>query len=73
MAFVTFYSGEEIAFQTAPLPVVDGWQPKSKAVPMKFSVPLAGFRPGRYECQITVLDPAAQKAAFWRMPVVLVP
>ena len=47
--------------------------PKSKAVPVKFSVPLAGIAPGRYECQITVLDPDTQKAAFWRMPLVVVP
>ena len=73
VAFVTFYRGEEKAFETAPLPIVEGLHPKSKAVPMRFSVPLANFTPGRYDCQVTVLDPATQKAAFWRMPVVLVP
>jgi hypothetical protein len=29
--------------------------------------------PGRYECQVTVVDPETQKAAFWRASVVLVP
>ena len=29
--------------------------------------------PGAYECQVTVLDPTGQKAAFWQAPVVLVP
>jgi hypothetical protein len=47
--------------------------PKSKAVPVRVSVPLAGIDPGRYECQVTVLDPETQKAAFWRMPLAIVP
>jgi hypothetical protein len=73
VAFVTFFQGENKVLETAPLPVVDGIHPKSKAVPLKFSVPLSNVAPGRYECQVTVLDPAAQKAAFWRAPLVLVP
>jgi VWFA-related protein len=73
VAFLTFYRGDEKVFETAPLPIVEGLHPKSKAVPVKFSVPLADFVTGRYDCQVTVLDPAAQKAAFWRVPVVLVP
>jgi len=56
-----------------PLPVVDGLDAKSKAVPLRFSVPLGELATGRYECQVTVLDTTGQKAAFWRAPVVLVP
>jgi hypothetical protein len=36
------------------------------------SVPLADLPPGRYECQVTVLDPETQKIAFWRAPIVVV-
>jgi VWFA-related protein len=73
VAFVTFYKGDAKALETAPLPVVDGLDARSKAVPLRFSVPLEGLEAGRYDCQVTVLDPASQKAAFWRAPVVLVP
>jgi VWFA-related protein len=73
VAFVTFFQDGEKAFETTPLPVVEGMNPKSKAVAMRFSVPLAEFTPGRYDCQVTVLDPATQKASFWRMPLVVVP
>jgi hypothetical protein len=73
VAFVTFYRGELKALETAPLPVTDGLEPRSKAVPLRFSVPLESLAPGRYDCQVTVLDPAGQKVAFWRAPVVLVP
>ena len=73
MAFVTFYKGDVKALETAPLPVVDGLDARSKAVPLRFSVPLGELATGRYDCQVTVLDPAGQKVAFWRAPVVLVP
>ena len=46
---------------------------KSKAVPLRFSVPLGELPVGRYDCQVSVLDPTGQKVAFWRAPVVLVP
>ncbi len=73
VAFVTFYKDDVKALETAPLPVVDGLEARSKAVPLRFSVPLGDLPTGRYECQVTVLDTTGQKAAFWRAPVVLVP
>jgi VWFA-related protein len=72
VALLSLYSGDEKVFETSPLPVIGGMHPKSKAVPIRFSVPLADIEPGRYDCQVTVLDPDTQKAAFWRMPVAVV-
>jgi VWFA-related protein len=72
VASVSFIRGKVKAFETAPLQVTDGLDPKSKALPLKFSVPLAKLAPGRYTCQVSVLDPAGQKFAFWRAPVVVV-
>ena len=73
VAFVTFYKGDAKALETAPLPVVDGLDAHSKSIPLRFSVPLGELAVGRYDCQVTVLDPSSQKVAFWRAPVVLVP
>jgi VWFA-related protein len=73
VAFVTFYRGDVKAFETAPLSVTGGWDPKTKAVPIRFSVPLEQFAPGRYECQLSILEPTAQKVVFWRAPIVIVP
>ncbi|HEV8146595.1 MAG TPA: VWA domain-containing protein [Bryobacteraceae bacterium] len=73
VAFVTFYRGQTKAFETPALPVTDGLDAKTKAVPLRFSVPLEKLEPGRYDCQVTVLDPTGQKAAFWQAPVMLVP
>lgn len=73
VAFVTFYRGEVKVFETAPLPVTDGLDAKSKAVPLRFSLSLEKLPPGQYDCQVTVLDPTGQKAAFWQAPIVLIP
>jgi len=73
VAFVSFYRGDVKVFETAPLAVGDGLDVKSKAVPLRFSLPLESVAPGRYDCQVTVLEPNGQKAAFWRAPIVLVP
>lgn len=73
VASVSFIRGKTKAFETAPLEITDGLDPKSKALPLKFSVPLGKLAPGKYTCQVSVLDPTGQKFAFWRAPVVVAP
>jgi VWFA-related protein len=73
VAFVTFYRGNAKAFETPPLPVTDGLETRLKTVPLKFSISLAKLVPGRYNCQVTVIDPVTQKANFWQAPIMLVP
>src|SRR3989449_2512899 len=69
--FVTFYRGQTKAFETPPLEVADGLDPKSKALPLKFSLSLSKLPVGEYNCQVTVLSPSGQKVAFWQSPVML--
>src|SRR6266571_4695654 len=64
VAFVSFYRGEVKAFETEPLPVTGGLDARTKAVSLRFSLPLERLTTGRYDCQVTVLDPAGQKVAF---------
>jgi VWFA-related protein len=73
IAFITFYRGPVKAFETTPLQVAGDPDPKSKALPLKFSLSLSKLSPGEYTCQVTVLDPTSQKAAFWQAPVMLIP
>ena len=72
VAFVTFYRGQTKAFETPALAVTDAWDNRLKTVPLSFSLSLANLPPGEYNCQVTVLDPTGQKAAFWQAPVMLV-
>jgi len=73
VASVGFYRGKVKAFETAPLEVKEGLNKNSKALPLKFSVPLDKLQPGRYECQVSVFDPGAQKFNFSRKQVVVLP
>jgi hypothetical protein len=73
VAFVGFYQGQVKAFETAPLAVAEGLDAKSKALPLRFVLSLEKLPPGPYDCQVTVLDPTGQRAAFWQAPIVLVP
>jgi hypothetical protein len=42
-----------------------------RTAPLSFTIGLNELQPGAYECQATVLDPTAQKGAFWRTPIVV--
>ncbi len=57
VAFVTFYRGDQKAFETAPLPITEAMTNKLKTMPVRFQFPLNKLAPGKYNCQVTVLDP----------------
>ena len=73
VAFVSFYRGDVKVFETAPLAVTTGLDARTKAIPLRFSLPLTSLPAGRYDCQVTVLQPDGEKAAFWRAALVLIP
>jgi VWFA-related protein len=71
-AFVTVYRGQTKIFETPPLAVTEAMRNRLKTAPMRFSLSLEKLQPGRYNCQVTVVDPTSQKAAFWQAPIMLV-
>jgi hypothetical protein len=73
IAFVSLYAGQKKALETPPIELRNAAANRLKTMPIQFTVALAGLPPGKYDCQISVLDPTGQKAAFWQAPIVLVP
>jgi len=73
IVFATFFRGADRTLETKPVTFSEGMDPKSKAVPLKLTIPLDTLASGEYLCQITVLDPTTQRAAFWQAPVKIVP
>jgi len=73
IAFVTFYQGQVKAFETPPFQVNEALTNRLRTTPIKFDIALNKLPPGEYNCQVTVLDPQGQKAAFWEAPVMLIP
>ena len=66
IATLAFYRGSVKAFESAPVQIESGLDPDTKAVPVRFSVPLGKIEPGKYTCQVSMFEPSAQKFAFWR-------
>jgi VWFA-related protein len=73
IAFVSFYQGQSKVFETQPMEVASGMTNSLKTMPLRFSIGLNALPPGNYDCQVTVLDPTAQKSAFWQASITLVP
>lgn len=73
IAYVSLYQGQSKVFESQPLQAAPLPGAKPDATPINFKVDLNQLPPGKYDCQVTVLDPAGQKGAFWQAPILLVP
>src|SRR5581483_707231 len=73
IAFVTLYAEEKKVFESAAVEATRGKENTVKAVPLQLGLDLSNAAPGMYVCQVSVLEPAEQKAAFWRVPIAIVP
>jgi VWFA-related protein len=71
-ALVTLYRDGAQVFQTQPTAISPNPASRLGTMPLSFNLRVNQLPAGRYDCQITILDPQAQKANFWRAPVVLV-
>ncbi|HEX4038407.1 MAG TPA: VWA domain-containing protein [Acidobacteriaceae bacterium] len=72
VAWVSFYRDQKIAMETQPIAVTPEPTTRLGVVPLNFQVALGKLAPGRYQCQVSVLDPAGHRAAFWQGPVMLI-
>ncbi len=68
--FTTFASFKSIT-ETVPSPWLATTRPE--AVPVNIEIPLKDIVPGRYICQINVVDEAGRKFAFPRTALVVAP
>jgi VWFA-related protein len=73
IAFVSFYKGQTKVYETQPMEIAPNANTRLQIAPMNFTVDLGQLTPGKYDCQVTVLDPSGQKGAFWKAPIMLVP
>jgi len=72
IAFVSLYQEGKKAFESAPIAVTPAADSRLGAVPFSFRIGLGDLAPGRYQCQVSVLDPAGHRIAFWVNPIMLV-
>ncbi len=73
VAFVSLYREQAKFFETQPVEMTQGQANRLLTMPFSFHIPLQQVPPGEYKCQVSVLDPAGKKAAFWQAQVMVVP
>ncbi len=59
------------AFEIGPIAASQLAGTRPEAVPVQVQIPLKGMRPGRYVCQINVVDELGRKFAFRRAPLIV--
>jgi VWFA-related protein len=73
MGYVSFYQGQTKVYETQLVEVSPNPNTRLESAPLNFTVDLSQLQPGKYDCQVTVLDPTGAKGAFWQAPILLVP
>jgi len=71
-AFVSLYQGGKRLFETEPKSIVPNAANELGTMSLNFDLGVDKLPRGIYDCQVTILDPSTQKAAFWRAPIKLV-
>lgn len=71
IAFVSFFRSGKKVFETQPEEVSPNLTNRLNMAPINFTVDLSQLAAGKYDCQVTVLDPGGGKSAFWQAPIML--
>jgi VWFA-related protein len=71
-AFVSLYQDGKKLFETPPQSIVPSSTNRLGTMNLNFDLDVDDLPRGSYDCQVTVVDPSTQKAAFWRTPISLV-
>jgi hypothetical protein len=72
-ASLAFYSETKKVFQTDPLRVSKLFPNRNGTLPVRITVPLANIPPGRYICQLNLVDELGRKFAFPRKLFAVLP
>ena len=72
IAFVSFFQNGAKVYETQPQEVTPLPNTRLQMVPINFTVDLSTLATGKYDCQVTVLDPSGGKGAFWQAEIMLV-
>ena len=73
VGIVSFYRGKDKIFETPPLAAASVQANRLKTIGWNNRLSLDPLTPGEYTCQVTILNPGGQKAAFWRAQIMVVP
>jgi hypothetical protein len=72
-ATLSFYRGKTKSFESQPVRLESFIPKRGQTLPIRFQTPLAQLAPGRYTCQINLIDEAGHRFAFHRSDIVVLP
>jgi VWFA-related protein len=70
-AELMMFRGKSKAFESAPVRVTKPKSGRPNTLAFEFQMPLTNIPPGRYTCQVSVIDEQARKFGFARAPLVV--
>lgn len=70
---VAFLRGRKKAFQSQPVRLAETPAARPGVLPVRFELPLKELAPGRYICQVTLVDQVGRRFGWARAPVVVLP
>jgi len=73
VAFVGFYRDGEKVMDSQVVKASASPDSRLGAIPINLEIAMERLKPGEYRCQVTVLDPTRNRAAFWDGPIAVVP
>ena len=73
MAYVSFYREGRKVMDMPPAQAATVAGSRLGTTPVSFRIGMGKMSAGEYQCQVTVLDPAGNRAAFWQGSLLLVP
>src|SRR5262249_12999950 len=71
-AALTFYRGRVKAYTSAPVRLTQTMSDRPGVMPVRFQIPLSALAPGKYTCQVNIIDEKAAKFAFPRTELMVV-
>jgi hypothetical protein len=72
-ATLSFYRGKAKVSESVPMRVTQTPSARPHMAPFEFQTSLAQLQPGRYTCQLNIVDEVGRKFAFARAPMVILP
>jgi hypothetical protein len=65
-ATLAFFKDNKKVFETQPVRAGRAIEGRAGALPLRLTIPLGQIQPGRYQCQLNVIDELGRKFAFPR-------
>jgi VWFA-related protein len=72
-AVLALYDGDRKVLETQPVRVNRADAKRQNVLPLRLQTPIKDLKPGKYVCQVNVIDELGRKFAFPRTAVVLLP